>query len=288
MIKKTMYKKILMVDVSSVFHRSYHSLHKRMGEAVDINGTPCAGTYGFLTSFFRAAREFGPFSHYLFAIDVRGSTNSRKKANPLYKKNRESKPSSFYADKDNLTNLVLPMLGIIPLGLVDYEADDIIASSCNYTYNVENVKSIFPAATATIIMSGDGDLEMCTKYSPNIHFLKTQPSWHYQSNDEILAKWKVSPEDMSLIKAIIGDASDNIRGVYGYKLVKALKVYKDPIFLEKHKEIIENNLSVLSLKDNLESVPRSINITKDTLESTFTYLNAHSLLKRTDKIKTYF
>lgn len=286
MLIKKMYNKVLLVDVSSIFHRAYHSLNRRMPDAQDINKVPCSGTYGFLTSFFRAAREFGPFTHYVFATDVKGSTTSRKKVNPNYKKNRDSKTSGFYADKDNLINVILPMLGIVPLGLTDYEADDIIASSCNYIYN--NVESNLPPETNAIIFSGDGDLEMCTKYSPYIHFLKTQPSWSYMNNDEILAKWKVPPGDISLIKAIIGDASDNIRGVYGYKLIKALKVYKDPVFLEKHKEIIDNNISVLSLKDNLEAVPRGINITKDTLESTFTYLNAHSLLKRTDKIITYF
>lgn len=282
-----MYQKILLVDVSSIFHRAYHSLHKRMPDAKDIKEVPCAGTYGFLTSFFRVAREYGPFTHYMFANDVKGSCTSRKKANTDYKKNRKAKSSDFYADKDNLINNILPMLGITPLGMIDYEADDIIASSCNYIYNKE--QSGFSENTNTIIFSGDKDLEMCIKYSKNIHFLKIQPSWNFVTNKEVLEKWgDINPEDMSLVKAITGDSSDNIRGVYGYKMLKTLKVYKDEDFLRKHKEIINNNLNILTLKDDLEAVPRTININKESLNIALRYLNANSLLKREDKIVSYF
>ena len=272
--------KILLIDVSSVFHRAYSSLSKRMPEAIDINGIPCAGTYGFLTSIFRACREFGPFTHYLFAIDVKGSTSTRKKENPNYKSNRKPKDNSFYKDRDNLINNILPKLDILPLGLFNYEADDIIASACKYIYSNpdNNMSRVF-------IMSGDKDLEQCVKYSDRIDFIKTQPKWELLSNKSIMEKWaNISPNDIPLLMSIIGDGSDNIKGIRGYKLKRALTVYLDDKFLNDNKDIIEKNLSLIKLKDNLQAVPRKIKIKKEIMNQVFLELNSKSLIKRLDKI----
>lgn len=272
--------KILLIDVSSVFHRAYNSLYTKIPNATDMNGNPSIGTYGFLTSFFKACKEFGKFTHYLFALDVKGSTSHRTIILSEYKGNREKKDNSFYKDKDNLVNNILPMLDILPLGLQGYEADDIIASSCRYiseNYTDTNYE--------VYIMSGDRDLEQTCVYSPNIHFIKTQPKWELVSNSKILEKWgNINPKDIPIIKAISGDSSDNIIGIRGYKTKKALQVYKDMDFINKHREIIEKNLSLIKLKDNLDAVPRTVDITIEKLEKVFNLLNSATLLKRKNKI----
>src|SRR5574343_417400 len=257
--------RILLIDVSSVFHRAYSSLSKRMPDAVDSLGIPCAGTYGFSTSFFRACNEFGPFTHYLFALDVKGSTGEKKGYFSQYKGNRIPKENKFYLDKNNLINNYLPLLDIAPLGLRNYEADDIIASSCNYiSNNYSNINY------EVYIMSGDKDLEQCIKYSKNIFFIKTQPKWELKKYDDIIEKWGHSnPNDITLLMSIIGDDSDNIKGVYGYKLKRALNVYKDKNFLSHHNDIIQKNLSLITLKDDLDAVPRPINISLDKLQFLF-------------------
>lgn len=270
--------RIILIDVSSVFHRAYSSLYTRMPDATDSMGIPSAGTYGFLTSFFRALKDYGPFTHYLFALDVKNSTSVRKSISSEYKGNRQKQENTFYQDRDNLIKKILPMMDILPLGLSGYEADDIIASSCKYiSKNYTNYE--------VYIMSGDKDLEQTVRYSDNIHFIKTQPKWDLVSNSQIREKWgNISPEKIPLIMSICGDSSDNIIGIRGYKIKKSLQVYNNPEFLELHKEIIEKNLSLITLKDNLEAVPREINISPEKLEQTFQYLNAPTLLKRKDKI----
>lgn len=273
-------EKILIVDVSSVFHRAYNVLCKRMEGAVDLNGSPSVGTYGFLTTLFKTTKEFGPFSKYLFAIDVKGSTSTRKSTDKNYKSNRIKKSNDFYLDKDNLINNYLPMIDITPLGLKDYEADDIIASACKY------ISTTYKEGTYEIyILSGDSDLEMCIKYSTNIHFIKTQPKWCLLKNEDIYQKWGIeNPNDIALLKAISGDDSDNIEGIFGYRRKKALKVYKDKSFLNQHREKIEKNLSLINLKDNLEAVPRELNVSLEILNQMFSKLNSKTLLKRADKI----
>jgi len=273
-------EKILLVDVSSVFHRAYNVLCKRIQGSVDLDGNPTVGTYGFLTTLFKTTNEFGPFTKYLFALDVKGSTSSRKSTDGNYKSNRTKKTNDFYLDKDNLINNYLPMMGIVPLGMRDYEADDIIASACKYistNYN-EGTYEIY-------IISGDSDLESCIKYGKDIHFIKTQPKWGLLRNEDVYKKWGVeNPDDIALLKAISGDDSDNIEGIYGYRRKKALKVYKNKSFLDQHKEKIERNLSLITLKDDLEAVPRGLSVSSESLNKMFSKLNSKTLLKRTNKI----
>lgn len=278
-------KKIILVDVSSIFHRSYSILSKRMPKAVDSENIPCAGTYGFLTTFFKACREFGKYDEYLFALDVRGSTSVRKSIDSTYKETRTKREDKFYLDKKNLINNYLELFGFVPLGLNGYEADDIIASSCNYISRHEP-----PGNYRVDILSGDGDLEMCVKYSPNINFIKTQPKWQFLDSGKIMEKWGVdNPNDIAIVKAISGDSSDNIVGIPGYKRKKALKVYNNLDFLNENSEIIKKNLSLITLKDDLYAVPRPLSksFSIDNLVGIFQKLNAPLLLKRAGAIYKY-
>lgn len=273
-------KKILMIDVSSIFYRAFVSLNRRLPDAVDQFGINCAGTYGFFTSFFRAIKEYGPFDEYVFAIDAKGSTANRKSIEEKYKSNREATPSSYYVDKDNLIKNYLPLLNIVPLGLYGYEADDIIASSCRYV--AENYES---NGYEIYIMSGDKDLEQCVQYTSRIKFIKTQPKWELLTYKDIMERWNnIDTKDISIIKAICGDGSDCISGIRGYKLKKALKVYKNEKFLEEHRDIITKNLTLIKLRDELDAVPRGIDLSMESLNKCFTKLNSFNLLKRLPKI----
>lgn len=277
-------KKVLLIDVSSIFYRAHFSLSKRF-EAVDTNGRPSTGTYGFFTTLFKVINEVSGIDKYLFAIDVKGSTSVRKAKNTEYKASRTQKPQSLYDDLQNLLTNYVPLLDIMPLGLAGYEADDIIASACNYMS-----KEWADEELQIYILSGDGDLEQCIKYGANnpkhsYFFIKTQPAWKIIGEAEVLEKWggaDVNPNSITLLKAIIGDGSDNIRGIKGYKIKKALKVYEDEEWLNlpENKEIIEHNIDILQMRDDLEVVPRPINLSESNLEKLFINLNSKTLLQR--------
>ena len=218
----------------------------------------------------------------MFAYDCKNSTSDRKSISIDYKSNRKSKPSEFYKDLDVLLRTYIPMLGVLPLGKQGYEADDIIASTCKY------ISSVVEEQSSIYILSGDGDLEQCAKYENNllsIHWIKTQPQWVVWNSSNVLDKWGVdNPNSITLMKAIVGDSSDNIRGVKGYKKAKALKVYNDPSFLDQHSGIISYNLSLLNFKDDLEVVPKSVDLSVENLTNLFSQMKAFSMLKRVSKL----
>lgn len=271
--------KILLVDVSSVFHRSYHALKKNNVVMTDSKGRPCVGTYGFFNSIFKVRADFFNFDKVVWAIDCFGSTETRKKICADYKATRKPQSDAFYEDLENLKQY-LALTGVMPLGLKGYEADDIIASSMRYI--IQEMASSM-SNLEICIFSGDSDFELCTSYTDKVKFLKFSPL-RIVEREEILQKWGVdSPEDIKLIKAISGDSSDNIAGIVTKKT--ALKRYKDSEFLKQHKEQIEKNLSLISFKDDLDVVPRSPDLSKENLEKIFTLMNSKSLLTRLSKNK---
>lgn len=269
--------KILLVDVSSIFHRSYHALSKRF-KATDIYGNNCVGTYGFFNSLFKTCKLYGPFNKFIFAIDVKGSTSERKALDGNYKGGRTSQKSEFYTDLHSLIHTYIPMLKIMPLGLKGYEADDIIASACKYVVSNADDNDYHIS-----IFSGDNDFELCTKYTDSISLIKTQPTLREVPYDEIIAKWgDIDPDSIALLKAITGDSSDNIEGIRGYKLKKALKVYNDEEWLQQHSNILTKNLDLLNFRDDLEVVPRAVDFSESNLRKIFLTLNSSSLIKRLD------
>lgn len=269
---------ILLCDVSSIFYRSWHSLSKKF-KATDINGKPSVGCYGFFTTLFKVINEIKP-THFVFAIDVKGATQARKEKNENYKANRKPKPKEFYEDLANLIENYIPKLKIMPLGLASYEADDIIGGACKF---ISNSPELFPSYHI-YILSGDGDLEQCVQYTEHISFIKTQPSWKLVSRDDILEKWgNPLPHQIPLLKAIIGDGSDNISGIPGYKIKRASKVLNDESFLTQHSQLINSNLEIIKLRDDLEACPRPIDLSYENLERIFLELNSKSLLSRLRK-----
>lgn len=271
--------KILLVDVSSLFHRSYHALSSNF-EAVDLDGNPCTGTFGFFTSLIKTINDYGPFEKYVFALDVKGSTDVRKKKSSEYKSNRTTQKEIFYKDIDNLIKNYIPMLGIQALGLKGYEADDIIASACKVISTAKEESEVY-------IISGDSDLELCIEFfvdsNSKVFFIKTQPELKLLTMADVVEKWGgVEPKDIALIKAIIGDSSDTIQGIKGYKLQRALRVYKNEEWLNKPEiaEIIAKNLDIIRLRADLEPIPRKINLSYENLEKIFLKLESKSLLLR--------
>lgn len=268
--------KVLLVDVSSLFHRAYHALSFRMPNLVDSSGTPCVGTYGFFNTIFKIRAEFVPFDKVVWAIDSIGGSSARKQIDPTYKAGRKSQSNGFYEDLSNLKKY-LALTGVMPLGLSGYEADDIIASSVRYmaeNFSQEENLEVY-------IASGDGDFELCMNWELEIKLLKVSPL-KVLTKADVMEKWKVeSLEDIPLLKALIGDSSDNIPSIASKG--KSYRLYKDPEFLRVNEQRILKNKSLLSFKTDLDVVPRTPDFSFENLEKIFTLLDSKSLLNRLKK-----
>jgi DNA polymerase I len=239
-------KKYLIIDGSNLLHRSYWVSSLRKG-AVPVSLL-------FLNSLKRLNEQY-PSEHCLCVWDsrqVRGVKNYRQSSKAEYKQNRDkSKNADVFSHEDDCVALST-QLGVVHLNPGILEADDYIAW-LSRTCSGESV-----------IISSDSDLiqlvtTMCTVYNP-IKDLQI-------SFDNFKEVTKVdTPTDFILYKSVVGDKSDNISGVPGYGLKRALSVVTgDCKLTAEQQSIVDRNVDLIDLNCGVVHHPEELPLYEKTL-----------------------
>lgn len=210
---------LVVVDYSNLLYRAWFVSAKRPWVA-------CCKFFDMLRLCVKRSKQPGVPLKIIFAGESRTKLD-RAKIFPEYKGNRktndDSKFSKFRAELPELLRFV----GWDIISVDGAEADDVMASIvANYCFknNYFNSKILgalpepYAYNTDVIIFSGDRDLQQCLAWertfiyrAPGLFITKTSCEETYGVP---IAKFGV-------YKALIGDKSDNIKGVDGFGPVKA-------------------------------------------------------------------
>ncbi len=193
-------KRLLIVDGNALIHRAYHALPDFKSK----NGVPTNAVYGFISVLHKVKDDLQP-SHILVCFDTPEPTFRDK----IFTEYRTHRPDV----EENLTKqfpMVRDMLkaaGITYVELPGYEADDLIAA-----VSVKAEKAHLPV----VILTGDKDIFQLINQSilvltPAIGFSKGV----LYDRDAVVEKFGVPPEKIADLKALMGDPSDNYKGVKG-------------------------------------------------------------------------
>jgi DNA polymerase-1 len=137
------------------------------------------------------------------AYDVGG--NWRKKENSEYKANRPKERTPLHAEIDLLVTGVLPQLGISAVAKQGFEADDVIATITRQTSpTVENV-----------IFSCDKDMFQLVNDRTKVLLFNSAKKIEMVDSEGVERHFGVLPEEVLFYKALVGDSSDNIKGIKG-------------------------------------------------------------------------
>ena len=287
-------KRLLIVDTSAIFYRGRSALSRAMGEITTSYGAPVTGTFAYLNSLF-SLMEFGDYDCIVNCTE--GGNNWRKKISDDYKSNREKSSPEFYQDLSLLIEDVLPALGMVPVSVPTFEADDIVATLSR------NATAYGEIHIATV----DADLlQLVTNKVKVIMFSSTKKMKVY-GIDEVLEKYGCYPSEIKYWKALCGDPSDNIAGIKGIGPKTASKVIEECRPTEAHPEftgadrialhprVRENastfisNLRIVTLEHDVPSVTWFASSSPSTavIEALFQSLEFRSYLvpKRLNKIK---
>jgi len=206
-----MSKRLVVIDGKSVFYRGYYA----MPNLSTKEGRPTGGVYGFAVMALEVVKKLKP--DYVAVAWDRRHTNirSRLKLYPQYKAGRKPAPEDFY-DQAELLFELLNSLGWPLYELDDYEADDIMATFATQakTKNIE-----------TYLVTSDLDVLQLVNSHTHIYTLKKG-----LSNIELFnvayfeEKYGVGAHQWVDVKALKGDASDNIPGVGGIGEKTALEL----------------------------------------------------------------
>ena len=195
-------KRLVLIDGKSVFYRGYYA----MGALSLSDGTPTGGVYGFAAIAMEIVRKLDP-TKVVVAWDSPTSGNRRRELYADYKAGRVKPGEDFYAQIPLLRELVAG-LGWGFVEIDNYEADDIIGTL--------SLQADEAGDWETFIISSD--LDMLQIVDDNTHMwriLKGFTNIEQLDIPEVEAKYGIKKSQFLDLKALKGDASDNIPGVPG-------------------------------------------------------------------------
>jgi DNA polymerase-1 len=210
----------------------------------DSKGNPTNAIYGFALTLIRVIEDLKP-EYIVCSFDLAGPTFRHHKFED-YKATRVKADQELY-DQIPVIKQLVETFGIPILEMQGYEADDIIGTVAkkitNHKYQISNKSQITNSKSqtsdlsadatpqalqageeikqsnnnvTTYIVTGDKDTFQLVNGDVFVYDLKQGANGPRIINrDVIKTKYDLEPEDFIDLKALAGDASDNIPGVPG-------------------------------------------------------------------------
>lgn len=223
-------KRLILIDGNSLMHRAYHGIKF----APVLNGTPVGMVYGFASMLINIIDEHNP-DYLVTAFDTKEKT-FRHKMDQEYKAHRVKADDEFYAQIP-LIYKCLESFGVQTLKIPGYEADDIIGTLAILNQNKGMVVEIISSDLDYLQLVSDYGISLSKANGGIKDSIKFTPK-------ETREKLGVSPEQIVDYKAIVGDSSDNYKGVPGVGPKTAVTLLNDFKTLNG----VFNNLDKLSPK----------------------------------------
>ena len=220
-------KNLILVDGNNLLFRSYYATAYNGNFMKNSKGFPTNGLFGFTNMINKILEEEKP-THIIVAFD-KGKTFRHEKYKD-YKAGRIEMPDEL-KQQFPVAKELLTKMGITYYEIENYEADDIIGTFAEFCEND-------PEYTGTIISSDKDLLQLVTK-TVNIKLLKSKDYVRY-TEESFKQEWGIDPINIIDLKALMGDSSDNIKGVKGIGEKGALKLLHEYKTLDGIYENIDN------------------------------------------------
>jgi DNA polymerase-1 len=282
-------KRLLLIDANSIIHRAFHALPPFTGP----DGRPTGALYGISAMMLTLFRTDRP--DYAAALFDRPEPTFRDKKYAEYKAQRPPAADELIAQIIEARKL-FEAFGAKVFEQPGFEADDLIATLAEKFRGEKDLQ--------IVILTGDRDtLQLVEDEKVVIKiFNKGVSDTTIYDEKAVIEKYGLKPSQMIDYKSLVGDASDNIKGVPGIgpktatellqkfgtlekifaalpgdeKLQKRLGAFekeaefsKELVILERHVPVEIKNLEELTLRDH-----------HDSIAAYFNTLGSKTLLKR--------
>lgn len=213
-----MNKRLVVIDGFAILHRAYYAIPPLTnGKGEQINAV-----YGVVSILLKVIQDLKP-THLAFAFDRKEPT-FRNKISKEYQSQRPEKDESLVSQIE-ITRKVIEAFGIPVYSLAGFEADDVIgtiarkATTASSLWTTEKEKAVDSSSltvSEVVIVTGDRDiLQLVTPrvkvYMPIQGLSKAK----LFGEKEVLEKMGVKANQVDDYKALVGDQSDNYKGVPG-------------------------------------------------------------------------
>ena len=204
-------EKIILVDGNNLLFRSYFATAYSGNMMNNSKGFPTNALFGFVNMINKIISEENPV--YIMVAFDKGKT-FRHQEYEDYKGGRSETPDDLKVQFPVAKEL-LTYMGIKYYEIDNYEADDIIGTFAKFCDEDERFVGT--------IVSSDKDLLQLITDDIDIKLLKQKDYLRY-NRETFFKDYGIEPKRVIDLKALMGDASDNIPGVRGVGEKTALKL----------------------------------------------------------------
>ena len=266
--------KYLIVDGPYLAHRSFGAPYKLS----TTTGLDATMIHSFIRTLNSLRKKFNP-QEIIVAWESYGTSSWRKEMQPDYKPNGGTSITRQYIDESIDLQLLLYLFGVKQYYASHNEADDVIA---NLVFSTNENVLIFTV-----------DKDMMQLVEDYVHVYNGEEIF---DEKKVKEKYKVEPFQIPDYLAIVGDTSDNIKGIQGYGPVRASKILADHIHVEGipsdhelsvHQKELEFNkkLAVLNHECKLIPIPNKDFKTSETIISIFDKYEFKQLKEKIEEYK---
>ena len=193
-------EKLVLIDGHSILNRAFYGVPV----LTNSEGLHTNAIYGFLNILFKILEE--EQAEYLaVAFDLKAPT-FRHKMYEEYKGTRKPMPEELH-EQVPVMKEVLKAMGVPILTKEGFEADDVLGTAAKRAQSLGMEVSV---------VSGDRDLLQLADTHIRIRIPRTSrgsTEIHDYYPEDVKKEYRVTPEEFIDVKALMGDASDNIPGV---------------------------------------------------------------------------
>lgn len=225
-----MKSKTLIIDGHNFLFRGYYGVPT---EAKRPDGTPINAVYGFFSLLRSNLKKINP-DYVVVMFDSETSINQKKKIRPEYKANRLLEHGSVYSQLP-IIKKCLELMGINWIENKTFEADDVIGTYVKLFGRI-NMRSYIASSDCDFMQLVSKDVLVVRGYHGNVDIYDVS---------KVSDKFGVLPSQYVDYIALVGDPSDNIKGIKGIGKKRASELlfeYKDIKNIYKSSNLLSGTL----------------------------------------------
>ncbi|WP_425378693.1 DNA polymerase I [Spiroplasma endosymbiont of Polydrusus pterygomalis] len=208
-------KKVLLIDGNSLLFRAFYATAYNGEMLKSLDGTPTNAVYAFANMLNKILKA-NNYNSVVVAFD-KGKKNFRHDLLENYKNGRSKTPNELIVQfpivKEFLDSYQIPYLE-----QEGYEADDLLGCLAKVAEQENYYVDIF---------SSDKDLYQLITDKTNILVPRQGDSADVIDQAALAAKWGIKSFQVPDLKGLMGDSSDNLKGVPGVGEKTAVKLIKE-------------------------------------------------------------
>lgn len=203
-------KNLLILDGNSIVNRAFYGIRPLSTKS----GIPTNAVYGFVNILKKHLDRLNP-DYRICAFDTREPT-FRHKAFEAYKGNRKGMPDELAAQMP-YAKRAAAALGFTVLECPGFEADDVLGTAAALAVKEGGIR--------VWILTGDRDSLQLISDDVSVILMKNKEDVLFDRK-KFEEEYGLPPETFVDVKALMGDASDNVPGVSGIGEKTALKLIR--------------------------------------------------------------